>query len=78
MIRPTILAQPASSILGREREIAQLVDLVLDPSVRLVTLVGPGGIGKTRLGLEVAHLVADRFDDGAVMVQLDTARTDDG
>ena len=48
-----------------------------DPYVRLITLVGPGGIGKTRLGLELARSTATSYADGAVMVALQDVRTDD-
>ena len=50
---------PASttSLIGRHDEIRQIVDLISRPSVRLVTLTGPGGIGKTRLALEVARIL---------------------
>ena len=68
------LPEPPTSIIGRESDLAVLAPMVLDPDVRLVTLLGPGGIGKTRLGLELARTVAAQFPDGAVMVPLDTAR----
>jgi predicted ATPase/DNA-binding SARP family transcriptional activator len=48
------LPRPLTSLVGRERELAGLHELLDDPACRLVTLVGPGGIGKTRLALEVA------------------------
>jgi ATP-dependent Clp protease ATP-binding subunit ClpA len=45
-------------ILGRENEIAAVVTLLRDPDVHLVTLIGPGGIGKTRLAIEVARKIS--------------------
>jgi diguanylate cyclase (GGDEF)-like protein len=66
--RRSRLPAPMTSILGREAEqdrVRQLLD-----GGRLVTLVGPGGIGKTRLGLAVAGAAAEGFDDGAVFVPL--------
>jgi diguanylate cyclase (GGDEF)-like protein len=82
-IRPTVMFQPKRSrlrlpvaltdLIGRETEISQLAGLL--GSRRLVTLVGPGGMGKTRLSLAVAGAVADRFDDGAVFVPLAEATT---
>jgi len=71
------LPEPPSSIVGREREFADVCGLLLDPHTRLVTLVGPGGIGKTRLGLELARSMAGTYADGAVMVSLQDARHDD-
>ncbi|MDQ6875689.1 MAG: diguanylate cyclase [Actinomycetota bacterium] len=59
---------PFTEILGRGREIDELGDLLAGE--RMVTLVGPGGIGKTRLAVAVASAVEDRYDDGAVFVSL--------
>lgn len=63
------LSAPLPSVLscfiGRERETDLLVDLVTRPGVRLLTLTGPGGIGKTRLALHVAERVAAAFDEVA-------------
>jgi predicted ATPase len=53
-LRPAHLPVPPTGILGRDVELAAVTDLLARPGVRLVTLVGPGGIGKTRLALEVA------------------------
>ena len=49
------LPAPANETIGREGELAEVGKLLLDPRVRLVTLVGPGGVGKTRLALEAAR-----------------------
>ncbi|MEO5680613.1 MAG: ATP-binding protein, partial [Acidimicrobiales bacterium] len=57
------LPRPGSSFVGRARELADLVGLL--GHRRLVTLVGPAGIGKTRLALEVATQAADRYPGGA-------------
>ncbi len=57
-------------LIGREAAIADLVDLV--SANRLVTISGPGGVGKTQLALAVADTVADRFDDGIVQIDLAT------
>ena len=66
---PSNLPRPASPLIGRADEIASLVRLVRD-GARLVTLIGPGGAGKTRLALGVAdELVAD-FPDGSFFVGL--------
>ncbi len=62
------LPRPLTTLVGRERELARLHELLEDPACRLVTLVGPGGIGKTRLALEVAATRHGRHRDGAVFV----------
>ena len=56
--------------LGREREVEEITNLLLRPDVRLVTLTGPGGVGKTRLGLRVAAGTLESFPDGAFLVDL--------
>jgi predicted ATPase/class 3 adenylate cyclase/DNA-binding CsgD family transcriptional regulator len=62
-------AQP-TPFIGREKEEATVGHLVQREEVRLVTLTGPGGVGKTRLGLQVAAELADRFADGVFFVNL--------
>jgi diguanylate cyclase (GGDEF)-like protein len=62
------LPVPLTRLIGRDRECARVAGLVRDG--RLVTLVGPGGIGKTRLSLAVAVTAARGFTDGAVFVPL--------
>ncbi|HET8854191.1 MAG TPA: protein kinase, partial [Ktedonobacteraceae bacterium] len=57
-------------LVGREREIAAVCALLSRPEVRLVTLTGPGGIGKTRLGLQVAAELSKLFPDGVFFVNL--------
>ena len=59
-------------ILGRERDVRAVLDRLLRDDVRLVTLVGPGGVGKTRLAVEVAGEVAHHFADGVWFVPLAT------
>jgi predicted ATPase/transcriptional regulator with XRE-family HTH domain len=63
---------PASltSLIGRERELARLGEYLSDPGTRLVTLIGPPGIGKTRLSLEVAKQAIHDFANGVFFVAL--------
>ena len=61
-----------TSLVGREQAIEEVGGLLGRPEVRLVTLTGPGGVGKTRLGLAVGELLRDRFDEVA-FVPLETA-----
>jgi predicted ATPase/DNA-binding XRE family transcriptional regulator len=69
------LAVPATPLVGREREVDQVVGLLRRPEVRLVTLTGPGGVGKTRLALQVAEDLRDAFDDGVWLVELAEVRS---
>jgi predicted ATPase/class 3 adenylate cyclase len=66
--RPLNLPLQLTSFVGRERELARLHELLDDPACRLVTLVGPGGIGKTRLALEIALARQGRSHGDVVFV----------
>ncbi len=68
--RPNNLPAQATPLIGREREIEAARALLLREGVRLVTLTGPPGIGKTRLGLQLAADLLDHFPDGVFFVVL--------
>jgi predicted ATPase/DNA-binding CsgD family transcriptional regulator len=72
--RHNLPSQP-TSFIGRENEIAEIVALLTEPACRLLTLIGPGGIGKTRLAVEVARRL--KLDDGAYFVPLQPLRSID-
>ena len=65
---------PPTPLLGRERELAALAELVRREDARLVTLTGIGGIGKTRLALELVRRLAPEFRDGSAVATLATLR----
>ncbi len=64
------LPAPTTHLIGREAELAQLAGLLQQPTYRLITLSGSGGIGKTRLALQVASELLDDFADGVCLVAL--------
>ena len=68
------LPQPPNQLIGRDREVNALINLVTQPDTRLVTITGPGGVGKTRIALAVGHALQDRFADGVAYVELASVR----
>ena len=73
--RPTApLPRPTTRLIGRDTDVAQVLDLLVDPDVRMVTIVGPGGIGKSRLALAVAERAKQRYPDGVAYVELASLR----
>jgi predicted ATPase/class 3 adenylate cyclase len=66
----TNLPVPATPFLGREQELAEVVELLGADDTRLLTLTGPGGTGKTRLALQAAGLTSDAHPDGVYWIPL--------
>jgi predicted ATPase/DNA-binding CsgD family transcriptional regulator len=60
----------STSFVGRQAELSEIAHLLADPACRLLTLVGPGGIGKTRLAVESAKLQQDAFSNGVYLISL--------
>ncbi|MCB0686599.1 MAG: tetratricopeptide repeat protein [Saprospiraceae bacterium] len=66
----------AHEFVGREKEIRELKALLLQSSHRLVTILGAGGLGKTRLAVEIGRIITNEFNDGSYYVPLDGINTD--
>jgi len=75
--RPSNLPVPTTPFVGRDKELAAVKQLLSRPDVRLVTVTGPGGIGKSRLAIEVARDLTEQFVSGVYFVPL-SAITDPG
>jgi predicted ATPase len=71
---PGALPIPFTALFGRERDVASICQTVRRADVRLLTLTGPGGIGKTRLAIQAGAALRDDFADGVVFVALDALR----
>jgi predicted ATPase/class 3 adenylate cyclase len=69
-LHQTNLPIPSTPFLGREQELTEVLGLLSEENVRLLTLTGPGGTGKTRLGLQAAGGLADRYQHGVWWVPL--------
>jgi predicted ATPase/class 3 adenylate cyclase len=72
--RPNNLPMQPTALVGRERELAAARGMLLSTGVRLVTLTGPGGAGKTRVALQTAADLIDSFEDGVFLVPLAAVR----
>jgi predicted ATPase/class 3 adenylate cyclase len=69
-IKPNNLPRQTTPFIGREKELQEVVELLCQDDVSLVTLTGPGGIGKTRLSLQIARDLLVNFEDGVFFVDL--------
>jgi predicted ATPase/DNA-binding SARP family transcriptional activator len=69
-VTPSQIPLAPTETIGRDAEVAAVVRMLREPAVRLVTLTGPGGVGKTRLAQVVAHFVEPEIPDGAHWVEL--------
>ncbi len=70
--RPLNLPRQSTVFVGRKSEVAQLIKMLAAPNNRMVTILGPGGMGKTRLAIEVARNSARSFPDGVFFIPLDS------
>ena len=68
--RPGTLPTPLTALVGREREAGATADLLRRDGVRLATLTGPDGVGKTRLAFQVATELGEEVADGVQLVGL--------
>ncbi len=69
-VRASVIPAPLTPLVGRDGDVERLVARVRDRDVRLLVLTGPGGVGKTRLALEVASAVEREFTDGVGLVDM--------
>ncbi|HJS17940.1 MAG TPA: DUF4062 domain-containing protein [Anaerolineales bacterium] len=74
---PSNVPTPRNPLIGREAELSLASELLTGSDIGIVTLVGPGGTGKSRLGLEIALDNLDRFRDGIYLVRLTPVRDPD-
>ena len=68
--RPTNLPTQATPLVGRDKELAELAELVTDSATSVITLTGPGGVGKTRLAMQMAAEQVEHFVGGVYFVNL--------
>lgn len=71
------LPAQSTSFIGRDAQLEMLINLLIDPAVHLITVTGPGGIGKTRLAQEAARRSVDHFRHGVFFIALESATMGD-
>jgi predicted ATPase/class 3 adenylate cyclase/Tfp pilus assembly protein PilF len=76
--RPNNLPPQLTTLVGREHQVTEILDKLARDGIRLVTLTGPGGVGKTRLGLQVGSEALNNFPDGVWFVPLEEASKSEG
>lgn len=76
-IATSSLPLPLTSLIGRERELTTVRALLVHPEVRVITLTGTGGVGKTRLALGIATEIRESFPDGICFISLASIRNTD-
>ncbi len=68
---PNNLPVHATPFIGREKEISEIMEILMNPDCRVLTITGPGGIGKTRLAVQTGAELIERFPDGVFFVSLE-------
>ena len=71
------LPSPVGPFIGRDAEIDELQNLLQKPEIRLMSIIGVGGMGKSRISLELAHLIKENYETGAVFIDLLPVRNPD-
>ncbi|HEY9121798.1 MAG TPA: tetratricopeptide repeat protein [Brevefilum sp.] len=84
LIQPAVIPvqssrpEHAASFWGRKKEISALVSMLSDPKIRMITLLGMGGIGKSRLAIEIGHLLHGLYNDGVFFIPLREVTSSEG